>query len=197
MKLIVLCGGKGTRLGDLTKDIPKALVKIGKKRIVDIALEPHHEMDLVFSAGYKGLVMSTFVCTNYTKSECYLENEPLGTGGSVKEIACGFDDDYFAVLNGDTYIDIDFKLILSKFMHMDYLACPILSPSAINDISSYSGAYVFKKEFLNYIKDTPFHLEDAIRACKEDGKAIFFRTGKHFYDLGTHEGIEKYKEVFL
>lgn len=198
MKLIVLCGGKGTRLGGLTKDIPKPLVKIGNERIIDIALKPHEELEYIFSAGYKGLTMSHFVCMNYPGSECYIENETLGTGGAIKEIAETIEDDYFAVINGDTYFDIDIKNLrktLSRSLK-NKLICSVLGVNALTQERTYAGVYLIHKDFLQYIHSTPFHLEDAIRKCREDKKATFYVTNKEFYDLGTTDGIDLYKKVF-
>ena len=193
MKLIVLCGGRGERLGPLTADKPKPLCAVGKRTILSIALENYQEYEHIFSGGYKGLDLAHHICVNYQGSECYIEEEKLGTGGAVLEIASGIEDDYFAVMNGDTVSK--FNLKMAKFTVRKNLAVVFTGLSVLDGKRANAGVYLFHRDFLRYIPDSPYHLEDAIAACAKDGLVQYVNSNSQFLDLGTPEGIERYNLV--
>lgn len=112
IKAVIMSGGKGTRLRPLTCQIPKPMVPIFNKpvmeyiikllkshNIYDIAVTLHYlpnEITEYFNEGEKyGVHMSYFI-----------EDVPLGTGGSVKN-AKGFLDSTFLVISGDAFTNID------------------------------------------------------------------------------------------
>ena len=104
--VVVMAGGKGTRLGLQTKDCPKPMLKVGAKPILQIILEQ------CISSGYVNFYFSV----NYLKEQIidyfsdgskwgvsikYLvENQPLGTAGSLKLLPDSVQEP-FLVLNGD------------------------------------------------------------------------------------------------
>jgi len=51
MQVVILCGGKGTRLSEYTEEIPKPLVEVGNKPIL------HHLMELYAHAGHKDFIL--------------------------------------------------------------------------------------------------------------------------------------------
>jgi NDP-sugar pyrophosphorylase family protein len=87
----VLCGGFGTRLGALTRDIPKPMIAIGGRPYLERVLDAFAERglrDFVLLTGYKHEVIeshfgdgSRFGC----KVQYSRETEPLGTGGALRE----------------------------------------------------------------------------------------------------------------
>lgn len=72
MKVVILCGGKGTRLSEETKIIPKPLVKIGRKPILLYIINYYKKFgfnDFIIAAGYKGnLIKKYFSKSNYDKN---------------------------------------------------------------------------------------------------------------------------------
>lgn len=111
MKIIILAGGKATRLPKSAKNIPKPLVKIGKKTIlqhqIDL-LEKHGLTDIRFSLGYMADAIIKYLNGKY---EYVVEPKPLGTGGAIKFASKDLKED-FMVLNGDILSDIN----LSEFI---------------------------------------------------------------------------------
>jgi NDP-sugar pyrophosphorylase family protein len=111
MKVIILAGGKATRLPKSAKNIPKPLVKIAGKTIlqhqIDL-LEKHGLTDIRLSLGYKANQI-----INYLKGRCeyVIEPEPLGTGGAIKFASKDLKEELM-VLNGDNLMDIN----LAKFV---------------------------------------------------------------------------------
>jgi mannose-1-phosphate guanylyltransferase/phosphomannomutase len=111
MKAVILAGGKGTRMGEFTKEIPKPMLQVGGKPILE------HQINLLHRYGFA----EVFVLVNYLKDSIidyfgngekfgitinyYEEKEPLGTVGGVKEIEELLTDD-FLILYGDVMIDM-------------------------------------------------------------------------------------------
>lgn len=117
--VVMLCGGSGTRLGAITKDIPKPMATIGNRPFLDILIQH------VSSFGFKRFVL----CVGYKKEaiEDYFrthkggikivfseerEGNLLGTAGAIKNAEKAVESDTFLVMNGDSFADIDFGRFL-------------------------------------------------------------------------------------
>tara|TARA_B100000902_G_scaffold148965_1_gene145580 strand:- start:254 stop:793 length:540 start_codon:yes stop_codon:yes gene_type:complete len=118
---VILCGGLGTRLGAITKKIPKPLIKIGNKSFLDYLIDR-----LVQNKINKILLLCSYKSehffkkyhnkkiSNKIKISCVNEKKPLGTGGALIN-AINKLDDYFYLLNGDTYFDGDLLQLQEDF----------------------------------------------------------------------------------
>lgn len=113
MQAVIMAGGKGTRLSDIAKDIPKPMVRIKGKPLLQYQIENLREngiVDITLVIGYLGDVIQKYfedgekygVNINY-----YVEKEPLGTAGALVTLSKKFEDN-FILLFGDLFIDIDF-----------------------------------------------------------------------------------------
>jgi NDP-sugar pyrophosphorylase family protein len=109
MKALILAGGFGTRLREITKNIPKAMVPIAGKPflqhqirflrqqgLTEIVLAVHHMGDQI--KAYFGNGKRHGVDITYSEEEI-----PLGTGGAIKNAQKYIGNERFLVLNGDTY----------------------------------------------------------------------------------------------
>ena len=112
MKAIVMAGGEGTRLRPLTCAVPKPMVPLLDKPMLEYAVEHLLRFgitDMAFTLGYKPAVITEWFEDHTPKEahvEFYVEDTPLGTAGSVKN-ASGFVDGTFLVFSGDALTDID------------------------------------------------------------------------------------------
>ncbi|SHH63806.1 sugar phosphate nucleotidyltransferase [Clostridium grantii] len=112
MKAIIMAGGKGTRLRPLTCNIPKPMMPILEKPVMEYTIEllkKHNIMDIGVTLAYlPDKIISYFGDgKNFGVNLMYfLEDKPLGTAGSVKN-AEKFLDDTFIVISGDALTDID------------------------------------------------------------------------------------------
>jgi NDP-mannose synthase len=115
-KAIILAGGKGSRLGPYTTVLPKPLLPVGDRAILDVVvhqLRSYGFRDLTFAVGYLAhLIKAVFGDgSGHGVSIVYhLEREPLGTAGALGTIE-GLDDT-FLVMNGDVLTTLDYTDLL-------------------------------------------------------------------------------------
>lgn len=128
IEAIVLVGGLGTRLGELTKLTPKPLLPINKKPFLEylvLNLKKQGIKRIVFSIAYHGdLIRKHFGNGSvYGLEFIYSDskNELLGTGGSVKLASSNVYGNDFFVLNGDVFFDIDYKKLYKKHLESNSL----------------------------------------------------------------------------
>jgi histidinol-phosphate phosphatase family protein len=108
---VVLCGGKGTRLGRLVADIPKPMLAIQGRPVLDYAIDRLRGAgvtDIVLAAGYKADVIRAHyaVPPPGLRIRVYDEPSPLGTAGCVRELLPVLAE-RFVVLYGDVFVDFD------------------------------------------------------------------------------------------
>ena len=112
-KVVILAGGKGTRLGSLTKDMPKPLLPVNKKPFLDYIINNFSRYgfrDFIILAGYYGDRIKTYY-KNYSNKNLnirvIIEEEPLGTAGCLL-LSEDYLSDYFLVTNGDSILDFNY-----------------------------------------------------------------------------------------
>jgi D,D-heptose 1,7-bisphosphate phosphatase len=122
MKTVIMAGGLGTRLASVASGIPKPMVPLGGKPILERQIEclkRNGLTDIVIVTGHLGHVIKEYfgngsafgVTVSY-----YTETEPLGTGGALFKLEDLNDD--FVLVNGDIIFDMDFsRLIDFHFAH--------------------------------------------------------------------------------
>jgi NDP-sugar pyrophosphorylase family protein len=121
MQVVILAGGLGTRLGPLTADLPKPLVPVNGKPFlahVFALLKQHGLTRSLVLHGYQGHKLEDAfgngsqlgVEVSYRHDGSHL----LGTGGALRN-ALDLLDREFLVLYGDTYLDIDYRAVVSAF----------------------------------------------------------------------------------
>ena len=114
-RAVVMAGGYGKRLGDLTKSVPKPLLKIGGKPILERvlnALEDCGVREIFISIHYLGEQIEQFVKDrkNSAHIEFIRENEPMGTAGALSQLPTEGSHPAL-VVNGDVLTEIDFRAL--------------------------------------------------------------------------------------
>ena len=120
MKAIILAGGRGKRLRPITDKIPKPLIPINNKPLIERTinyLKKYGITEIIISSGYKSDLIEKFL-KKKKNFGCEIifstEKTPLGTGGAIKKALKHVDEESFLVLNGDIVTNIDLKKILKK-----------------------------------------------------------------------------------
>jgi NDP-mannose synthase len=119
MKAVILTGGLGTRLRPLTFSIPKPLVPVGEKAILQLMLErlaAQGVQQAILCTGYFAELIRAF-CGDGSRFgiECVFvhESRPLGTAGPINLIRHLLEEDEdFLVINGDIVTKLDFSLMV-------------------------------------------------------------------------------------
>ena len=197
--VVIMAGGKGTRLRPLTHVIPKPLIPISDKTIMEEIMIRFKEAGCkkyYISVNY---MMETIKEYFRNKSEwdiCYLqERKPLGTGGSLYLLKDTIDNTFF-VTNCDTLVDIDlfdlvdyhkrnnnFITVVSavKKIHIPYGTIETETDGVIRTMREKpdlvyqlnSGFYVMEPEVLNYVEDEQFlNIPDLIKLIIDDGNKV-------------------------
>ncbi|MFB6088504.1 MAG: nucleotidyltransferase family protein [Candidatus Aenigmatarchaeota archaeon] len=111
---VIMAGGKGTRLKPITNIIPKALMPVGEKPIIEIIIDNFNSIGVqqfYVSVNYKKEMIRHYFDQLDKKNyqiELVEENKPLGTGGSLSLMKDKLDQTFF-VSNCDILIDQDFR----------------------------------------------------------------------------------------
>ncbi len=118
MQCVILAAGRGKRMGDLTNNIPKPLLEVKGRPILEYTLInlPEKISEVIFIIGYKGdLIKSYFGNKWRNKKIKYVVQEKLnGTGGAL-HYAKEFLEDKFLVLNGDDlYYFLDLERLINN-----------------------------------------------------------------------------------
>jgi D-glycero-alpha-D-manno-heptose 1-phosphate guanylyltransferase len=111
---IILAGGFGTRLQQMVSDRPKPLADVNGKPFLFYLVNYLIKFGvnkIVFATGYKHLMIEEYFNENKEFDNISfsfsVETTPLGTGGAIRKAAKYIQDDYFLVLNGDSFFNID------------------------------------------------------------------------------------------
>ena len=89
MDVLILAAGLGTRMGDLTKDLPKPLLPVKGKPLIDYAfnlIEPLQTKNIFVNTHYHADLIKLHISKNYENIKISFEPEILGTGGGIKKI---------------------------------------------------------------------------------------------------------------
>ena len=123
MKVVIIAGGQGTRIASVNNEIPKAMIPINGKPVLEYQIElakRYGLTDFIFIIGHLGNVIKDYFGngSKWGVSITYHhEQTPLGTAGAMPEIAHLLTDDFF-IFYGDTVMDIALDEML-KF-HNDH-----------------------------------------------------------------------------
>lgn len=155
LKAVVLCGGEGTRMRPITYELPKPLLPIQGKpileHIIDL-LKKYEVRDVTFAVGHlKEKIKNHFGDgLNYGIRASYIEeNERLGTAGPIKGLE-GKVNGTFIVSNGDELKDINIDEMISK--HKENKAIATLALTEAENPSAYGVARLDGDRILEFVE---------------------------------------------
>lgn len=135
MKVVIMAGGKGTRISSIASDIPKPMITIGGKPVLQREIECLRDQGFkeiiltVSHLGYK--IMDYFGDGSHfdVHIEYYFEKEPLGNAGALFKIKNKLSNE-FLLLNGDVLFDIDFNRFINYHRKKGGLATLLTHPNS-------------------------------------------------------------------
>jgi len=226
MQAVILSGGLGTRLRPFTEVIPKPLLPIGEKAVLEIQIEhlKANGFEHIFLAtNYKSDYIENFFGNGDkygVKLTISKEDKPLGTAGPVKLLQNQLNDEPFLVMNGDiltllpysklyafactkeTLLTIGTKDIYTPFqfgnIHTegDFVTGIEEKPNIKTTI--LAGIYIFKPEILDLIPDnTMYNMDKLIMDMLIKGLHISHYPIKEYWlDIGQVNDYEKAQNIY-
>jgi len=202
--VLIMAGGKGNRLAPFTHVLPKPLIPINKKTLIEHILDELKKngvRNISFAVNYKSKTLISFLeetKKNYFKISFVKEQKPLGTIGILKKIYKKFKKNIL-VTNCDTIIKFDYDKILShhvknnygitmvlakKKQKLSYGSCILTAKNELISINekpniSYvanTGFFFIKKEFAKYIPSNKYF----------DATNLFEKCLKNDEKIGTY-----------
>jgi len=220
---VLMAGGKGERLRPLTDNVPKPLLKVGDKPIID------YNIDRLLKFGIEHIHVTVNYLAEQIESHfseerdgilvnCVREPEYLGTIGAVKYIR-NFHHDTVLVMNSDLFTNIDLEEFYEQFtanqadMCIAVVPYSVAVPFGIFELDGNSilglqekptynyyangGIYLIKRKLFNLIPDgTFFNVTDLIELLIEGNyKVIRFPLLGYWIDVGKPEEFRKVQEL--
>lgn len=114
MKVVIMAGGKGTRISSIASDIPKPMIEILGKPVLEREIECLRDQgfkDIIITVSHLGSIIMDYFSNGIkfgVNIEYYFEEEPLGNAGALFKIKDKLSDE-FLLLNADAIFDIDFN----------------------------------------------------------------------------------------
>lgn len=202
LTVVILCGGKGMRLRPLTKQLPKPLIKINDKSILENIIK--HFLDykikkFIIATGYKSDLIDNFIKKKFNKYNI----KPIYTGLNsdiIKRLkkSSEYSKKYFLICYGDTMVDINLdkyiKFYLSNLKKITVASYQLKSNFGIFDIGSNDviknfkekpkldiwfnvGYFIFSNDKFNYFNK-----------FKKFQNLIKFLSKKNFMKIYKHKG---------
>lgn len=126
MKIVIIAGGKGTRIASINNEIPKAMIPVNGKPVLEYQIElakRYGYTDILLIVGYLGHVIRSYFGDGSqwgVNISYFEETTPLGTAGALAELRDELTEDFF-VFYGDTVMDValDEMLLFHLSHHAD------------------------------------------------------------------------------
>ncbi len=138
---VILCGGFGSRMGTITKDIPKPLVPIHGQPILWYILKTLHKygiVNLIFPLGYKGDMLKEYIQENFSNSDFKLHFVDTGVdtpiAKRIDQVSHLLPENAdFLLLNSDTIFDFD----LNAMFYLHKKEDSLITLSSVEIISAW------------------------------------------------------------
>lgn len=201
LPVIIMAGGKGTRLRPLTNVLPKPLIPIGEQTIMEDIMDRFVECgchEFYISVNYKADIIKRYI-SNLDKPQYHItyfqEDKPLGTAGSLHLLKDKIDDTFF-VSNCDIIIEEDYGEILKyhrenhneitvvaaiKNMAIPYGTLETREEGLLSDIKEKpeytfkinTGMYILEPGLINEIPQNEFyHITFLIEKLMKEGRRV-------------------------
>ncbi|WP_238883203.1 nucleotidyltransferase family protein [Clostridium sp. YIM B02551] len=221
--VIIMAGGLGTRLKDLTREIPKPMLKVGSDPLLEHIINNFKKYGFnkfLFSVNYKAEIIENYfqngiaygVKINYIK-----EKKRLGTAGGIKLGTDYIDKDFF-VINGDIFTNVNVEAMMNYhkennfgitvgvrkyFYEIPYGVIEVenknikeLKEKPTIDYLINGGIYCLSPSMTEFIpEDTYYEITDLINLCIEKGIPVgYYEITDYWMDIGKLEDYQKVNE---
>lgn len=228
---IILCGGQGTRLRSVVGESQKVMASVGEEPFLDLLIKYIRSQGgrrVILATGYKADDVESHYKRHFMDMtiEFSREEEPLGTGGAIKNAWSKIHTDHFFILNGDSFCPVEFETMLE--LHMAYQASATVALANVEGSQDYgsvmlddagavtafqekvpmgnltyvnTGIYCFRKDLQNELPAAKkFSLEREFFPSIIGKGFCGYVTDKSFHDIGTperyNEALEQMRKLW-
>lgn len=227
MEAIILAGGLGTRLAHIVNDSPKSMALVCGEPFLNYVLGNLRKYDfnhIVLAVGHMKEQIMEYVGSEYHGIEITysIEESLLGTGGGIKQALSFCNDSNVFVLNGDSFLEVDFlemlnshlkksadiTIAIKRMVNFDRYGTININKDSMRVLSfnekKYQekgvingGVYIMKKKLLDNVKEIKFSVERDVFENKNLNLKMFaFETDGYFIDIGVPEDYYKAQKDF-
>jgi dTDP-glucose pyrophosphorylase len=220
---LIMAGGRGERLRPFTDSVPKPMLIVGDKPIIEHNIDrlvKYGITDIYISVRYLSHIIMDYLGDGKSKgiNITYLHEEiPLGTIGALSSID-DISSNHILLLNSDILTNIDFEDFFNHYISTNSVMCiasipyQIKVPYAVLDIKdsqiisfvekpcytyySNAGIYLLNKDLQKIIpRDTPYAATDLMQNLIASGKkVIHYPMLNYWLDIGSHHDFIKAQE---
>jgi mannose-1-phosphate guanylyltransferase len=196
MKALILAAGRGSRLGKLTDNLPKPLVEVKNKPVIDYLIRKLIALnvsEIFINTHYKHELIEKFVLDSNYGAKINLIYEPklLGTAGTLKNLINNLSSEDFIVMHADNYFQDDLKMLKQKHLatSSDYLIT--LGTFIVSDPEKFGTLELTTDNnvinFFEKKKNSPSNIANsAIYFMKPGVKEAVDKLGKDEKDISLH-----------
>ncbi|HHD0454817.1 TPA: nucleotidyltransferase family protein [Campylobacter coli] len=222
--VIIMAGGLGTRLKELTKNTPKPMLKVGKKPILENIVQRLKEQNFenfIFCVNYKKQIIEDYfkkgkdfgIKISYIK-----ERKKLGTAGALSLIKQDFKES-FIVMNADILTELDFNELLKAHKNSKALMSVCvrefeqqipfgvieqnkgfitnITEKPVQKFLVSAGIYVCEPEILKLLnKNEYLDMPELIKLAMQKGKINIYLIHDYWIDIGRLDEFVKANEEF-
>ena len=218
--VVIMAGGKGSRLQPFTSVLPKPLIPIKGKPIVDLIIEKFNNygvMNFFLSLNYKSSILKAFFKERKKNKINFIEEKkPLGTIGALNKMKKKINKTFF-VTNCDILIDTDYGDLLNyhkknknsvtivasfRDYEIPYGDCKIDKKGQLVNLNekpkinflANTGMYLMDRDIIDFIpKNTKFDVTDLIQKLKKNKKrvGVFPVSENSWLDVGQWNEYRK------
>jgi len=171
MKTVIMAGGKGTRISSIASDIPKPMIRINDKPILQLEIESLKRQgfdDFIITISHLGYVIEEYFKDGKdfgVNIEYYNEEKPLGNAGALYELKDKLTDD-FLLINGDVLFEFDAKRFVNYHKEKGGLVTLFTHPNS----HPYDSGLIFADgdhcvyKWLNKEEERPAYYKNRVNA---------------------------------
>ena len=223
MKVVILAGGKGTRISEYTKFIPKPMIKIKNKPIIFHIMKHYSKFgfkEFIIAAGYKHKVIRNYFKNSFLDWRIQIINTGLNTmtGGRIKRLKKYLKDDSFLLTYGDGLSNVDIKKLISYHKKKKAIVTltAVRPPARFGAIEIKKGRvktfreksnvdtgwinggfFVMNKKVFNYLKNDQTFLErEPFTKLSNDRKLFAYKHKSFWQCMDTIRDKEIIERIF-